>query len=156
MSRYGRLLLRRIRLQYCDHTTPSQGLREYLQDHLSEFKQQNPHVNVETIMKRGKLPYIHAEYLYPRAALRGVNPSTTGQTMSKKAAAELAAATSARTIGVKHKSAAEIREHLWWLRCGQGRNAQKRVPGKHWVSKQPSIQGAWTVNTHRLVLLQQQ
>ena len=93
MSRYGRLLLRRVRLQYCDHTTPSQGLRlapqqlpksvglawtrhpcfaalfrEYLQDHLSEFKQQNPHVNVETFMKRGKFPYIHAEYCKYRSA----------------------------------------------------------------------------------------
>jgi hypothetical protein len=50
-------------------------------------------------------------------------------------------------IGVKQRSAADIREVVWWLTQSQCRPRTRRIPAKHMVSKQPSIQGAWNATT---------
>jgi hypothetical protein len=50
-------------------------------------------------------------------------------------------------IGVKHASAADIRSVVWWLSQSQCRSTRNRIPAKHIMSKQPSIQGAWSATT---------
>ena len=67
------------------------------------------------------------------------------------AAAAAAAAGPARlnsnVIGVKHLEPEAIKQVVWWLSQSQGRPKTSRIPSKHIVSKQPSIQGAWTAST---------
>jgi hypothetical protein len=50
-------------------------------------------------------------------------------------------------IGVKHLEPDAIKQVVWWLSQSQGRPKTRRIPSKHIVSKQPSIQGAWTAST---------
>jgi hypothetical protein len=55
--------------------------------------------------------------------------------------------TNSNVIGVKHRSASEIGEVVWWLSQSQCRPTQRRITAKHIRSKQPSIQGSWTTTT---------
>jgi alkaline phosphatase len=50
-------------------------------------------------------------------------------------------------IGVKHLEPRDIQQVVWWLSQSQGRAKTSRIPTKHIVSKQPSIQGVWTAST---------
>jgi hypothetical protein len=50
-------------------------------------------------------------------------------------------------IGVKSRSAAEIREVVWWLTQSQCRPRTSRIPARHMVSKHRSIQGPWNATT---------
>lgn len=50
-------------------------------------------------------------------------------------------------IGMKSRSAAEIREVVWWLTQSQCRPRTSRIPARHMVSKHRSIQGPWNATT---------
>lgn len=50
-------------------------------------------------------------------------------------------------IGVKSRSAAEIKEVVWWLTQSQCRPRTSRIPARHMVSKHRSIQGPWNATT---------
>eukprot|EP00877_Chromochloris_zofingiensis_P015103 jgi/Chrzof1/9847/Cz04g18060.t1 len=120
MSRYGQRALKRLRFQYCDWWGSSQGIREFIEHHLPAWKEQNRHIKVETTMKRNHFPFIEAEYALPH---------------------------STRTVGVKHRSPKDISDIVWWLRCSQGYNTRNRIPMARIISKQPSVQGSWTIST---------
>lgn len=51
------------------------------------------------------------------------------------------------SVGVKHQSATDIKEVVWWLTQSQGRPATRRVPNKHIRTRRHSIQGAWNAST---------
>jgi hypothetical protein len=52
-----------------------------------------------------------------------------------------------RTVGVKHLDAAAVAAHVRALRDTAGHGTRTRVPVRRVISRNPSIQGAWTVAT---------
>eukprot|EP00775_Hariotina_reticulata_P013708 gene13708-13830_t len=62
MARYGKVLLQRLTFQYCDRMGSSQGMRDYIQQQLPALKDQLPHVETVTTVKRNRFPYVKAEY----------------------------------------------------------------------------------------------
>lgn len=161
MARYGKVLLQRLTFQYCDRMGSSQGMRAYLDNLLPAFAKENPNVQITTVQKRNQFPYVKAEYaLLPNDAAhlerqlwkQAQQAAQQQQPSSKRRPRAAAAATEAErmhsnVIGVKHLAAGDIQQVVWWLSQSQGRPKTRRIPSKHIVSRQPSIQGAWTAST---------
>ncbi len=63
---------------------------------------------------------------------------------------------SVRTVGVKNLDAQQIAEHVQWLQSTKGRPTQRKVPPRRVISRNPSIQGAWSVETFAATGAQQQ
>jgi hypothetical protein len=55
--------------------------------------------------------------------------------------------TNTRVVAVNSRSPKQIQQTVWWLTQSQCRPLTSRVPARHIVSKNRSIQGAWTVTT---------
>ncbi len=53
----------------------------------------------------------------------------------------------AKPIDVKNLSSKEIEEHVMWLRNSHGRDQEYKVTRSRHLSRNPSIQGMWTVDT---------
>lgn len=51
-------------------------------------------------------------------------------------------------MDLSNKSAEEIQEQVWLLRSSHGRGKDLRVPTSLQLSRNPTIQGQWTVNTY--------
>lgn len=167
MARYGQVLLRRLTFQYCDRMGCSVGVREYIQDTLPAFAEQNPHIDVLTLKKRNKFPLVKAEYaLLPNDAahLERVitrqqqaqqQPDQQGQEQEQEQQRQQhldkqqqqQQRMNSNVIGLKSCSPQEIQELVWWLTQSQCRPRTSRIPVKHVVSKQRSIQGSWTATT---------
>ncbi|WIA09047.1 hypothetical protein OEZ85_008461 [Tetradesmus obliquus] len=169
MARYGKVLLQRLTFQYCDRMGSSRGMREYLDQLLPAFTKQHPNVQITTVQKRNQFPYVKAEYallpndtahlerqLWQQAqeAAQQQPLRTAAKAKQRTQAAGAAAAAAAgparlnsNVIGVKHLEPEAIKQVVWWLSQSQGRPKTSRIPSKHIVSKQPSIQGAWTAST---------
>lgn len=53
----------------------------------------------------------------------------------------------AKPVDVKNLSAQDIEEHVTWLRTSHGRDQDYKVTRSRHLSRNPSIQGMWTVDT---------
>lgn len=51
------------------------------------------------------------------------------------------------TVGLRNMTAGQVQKELWWLCSSQGRPQSSRIPAKRVVSRNPSIQGMWSVTT---------
>ncbi|GBF94060.1 hypothetical protein Rsub_07328 [Raphidocelis subcapitata] len=127
MASYGRHLLKRVIIRYCDTSGSSQGVRLFLDQQLAAFSGQHPHINVRRELRKGQHPYIEAEF--------------------EHALPEKAAKRHSHTVALRNLAPPEIARELWWLASSQGRPQKSRIPPQHVVSKRPSIQGAWSVGT---------
>lgn len=127
MAKYGQIMLKQLRLQYCDFGGASAGMREFLHHHLpalvAEAGAQG--VDVRAELKRGAFPLLRATY----------RPLTAG------------GAERARVVGTKNLSAEAVAEQVRWLRDSQGRPTGKRVPARHIISARRSVQGTWSPAT---------
>lgn len=52
-----------------------------------------------------------------------------------------------KPICVKNLTPQEIGDHVWWLRSSHGRGMEYRVVRCRQLSRNPSVQGQWTVGT---------
>jgi hypothetical protein len=50
-------------------------------------------------------------------------------------------------VSLRNLTPQEISRELWWLIGSQGRPQHSRVPPKRVISRNPSIQGAWSPTT---------
>lgn len=127
MAKYGQIMLKQLRLQYCDFGGASAGMREFLHHHLpalvAEAGAQGVEVRAE--LKRGFPPTLRAVY----------RPLTEG------------GAERGRVVGVKNLSREGVAEQVRWLRDSQGRATNKRVPPRHIISMRRSVQGTWSPAT---------
>ena len=62
MARRGTWQLEKLVMNYCDHSGSSAGAREFVQRYLGEFKKDNPHVQVDAVVRRGRHPWVEGEY----------------------------------------------------------------------------------------------
>lgn len=159
MARYGQKLLRQLTFQYCDRMGCSVGMREYIQTALPGFQQRHPDVKVVTVMRRNQFPLVKAEYdLLPNDAAhlgrilmrqqqQQQHPQQQQLQQQPLQKQQEPRRLNSNVIGVKQRSAADIRGVVWWLTQSQCRPRTRRIPAKHMVSKQPSIQGAWNATT---------
>ncbi|GAB4815870.1 hypothetical protein N2152v2_002916 [Parachlorella kessleri] len=115
MSRRGVWQLKKLVLNYCDHSGSSKGAREFLEHVWPQFTKDNPHLAAEAVLRRGRHPFLEASYL-------------TGNV---------------RSVDLRNNTPEEILRQAVLLRSSAGRKASLQVKQRT-VTKQPSIQGQWT------------
>jgi len=117
MARYGGWTMRKLTVAYCEFSGSSRGAREFVETMLPAFKQKFPQYEVATEIRKGKHPYVRGDYV------KGIP----------------------RIVGVKNLPVDEIEFHVKNLRRHTNDKAthlKKRV-----LTKTPSIQGKWTIDT---------
>ncbi|GLI70253.1 hypothetical protein VaNZ11_015100 [Volvox africanus] len=119
MSKYGTWMLERLVIKYCDIGGSSRGMRLFLSEALPVFQQQNPQLEVEEVLRRYRHPMLVGLYRNGRS----------------------------KPICVKNKAPKEIMEQIMWLRNSHGRGMEYHVVRSRHLSRNPSIQGQWTVST---------
>uniref|UniRef100_A0A0D6RAN4 Large ribosomal subunit protein mL43 n=2 Tax=Araucariaceae TaxID=25664 RepID=A0A0D6RAN4_ARACU len=62
MALHGVWQLKKLVVRWCDWGGSSRGIRDFIQSQLPTFKQQNPQLEVFTVMKRGKHPHLRGYY----------------------------------------------------------------------------------------------
>ncbi|GJP32861.1 hypothetical protein CLOM_g17455 [Closterium sp. NIES-68] len=106
--------LKRLIVNHCDFSGSSRGAREFVASLLPHFTEGNPQLAVEAVVRRGKHPNLHAEYVNGRE----------------------------RVVDVKNQEAETILIQALRLRNSTGRKVVK-LKTRH-ESARPSIQGMWT------------
>eukprot|EP00798_Chlamydomonas_sp_ICE-L_P019133 gene19133-25740_t len=119
MAKYGVWMLETLVLKYCDHGGSSTGLRAFIKEQLPAFKEKNPQLILEEILRHGRHPQVVACYKNGRS----------------------------KPICMKNKSPEEIEEEISWLRNSHGRSMEYRVVRCRQLSRNPSIQGKWSGST---------
>ena len=62
MTFNGLWKLKKLVVIYCDWGGSSCGMRDFIESQISIFKQQNPHLEVVPLLKRGKHPHLRGYY----------------------------------------------------------------------------------------------
>ncbi|KAG2502079.1 hypothetical protein HYH03_000572 [Edaphochlamys debaryana] len=119
MSKYGVWMLESLIVKYCDIGGSSRGMRLFLKEALPAFREQNPQLAVEEQVRRYRHPQLVGLYRNGRS----------------------------KPVCVKNLSPAEIMEHVGWLRNSHGRGQEYRVVRSRHLSRSPSVQGVWSVDT---------
>mmetsp|Transcript_37166 Transcript_37166/g.109655 ORF Transcript_37166/g.109655 Transcript_37166/m.109655 type:complete len:137 (-) Transcript_37166:1286-1696(-) len=119
MAKYGVPMLEKLLLQYCPRDGSSAGMRAFLQDYLPSLRASNVQLEIETLQRQRRHPKAVGMYR------NGIS----------------------KPIDVKNLSAAEIAEHIMWMRNSHGRGQDYKVTGRRHLSRNPTIQGMWTVDT---------
>nr|7PKT_F Chain F, mL43 [Chlamydomonas reinhardtii] len=119
MSKYGVWMLESLVIKYCDIGGSSRGMRLFLDEALPALRQQNPQLGVQQVLQRFRHPKLVAVY-------------RNGRT---------------KPVCVKNLAPAEIMEHIGWLRNSHGRGQEYQVVRSRHLSRSPSIQGTWSVDT---------
>lgn len=119
MAKYGTWMLERLILKYCDIGGSSRGMRLFASEVLPQFRERNPQLAVEEVVRRHRHPMLVALYRNGRS----------------------------KPVCVKNLAPADIVEHVNWLRNSHGRGQEYQVVRSRHLTRSPSIQGQWTVNT---------
>ncbi|GAX76214.1 hypothetical protein CEUSTIGMA_g3658.t1 [Chlamydomonas eustigma] len=119
MAKYGVWMLEKLVFQYCRNDGSSQGIREFLSQTLPTFKAKNPQMIIKVKTQAHQHPKLFGYYRSGRC----------------------------KPIDVKNKSSAEIEEHISWLRSSHGRDQDYKVTTSRHLSRNPSVQGMWSINT---------
>mmetsp|Transcript_28674 Transcript_28674/g.80737 ORF Transcript_28674/g.80737 Transcript_28674/m.80737 type:complete len:129 (+) Transcript_28674:59-445(+) len=114
MASKGVWQLAKLRLLYCPFSGSSRGARDFVESFLPIFQKQNSHLDIDADIRRGRHPYLKAEY---------VNGNS-------------------RVVGVKNEDKEEILKHAMILRSSHGRSTSHKVRWRH-LSQHRSIQGPW-------------
>eukprot|EP01017_Pseudomicrothorax_dubius_P028926 TRINITY_DN3479_c0_g1_i1.p1 TRINITY_DN3479_c0_g1~~TRINITY_DN3479_c0_g1_i1.p1 ORF type:complete len:194 (-),score=52.40 TRINITY_DN3479_c0_g1_i1:125-706(-) len=118
MSVRGVFQLKKIKLQFCDWSGSSKGVRKFINSpELKSFLEKNPQIEMQLVMRRGKHPYFWAQYINGFSkdiSLRNIAPET-------------------------------IIDELERVRNSSGRQAWDHA-GKKVYGLTKSIQGGWRVN----------
>mmetsp|Transcript_28753 Transcript_28753/g.42635 ORF Transcript_28753/g.42635 Transcript_28753/m.42635 type:complete len:131 (+) Transcript_28753:51-443(+) len=114
MATRGVFQCQKIALHYCPKSGSSRGIREAIANLLIPFASKHPEATYETVLRRGKHPFLMAEYI-------------TGHPQQ---------------VGVKNKSAEEVMAHVAQLRSRSGRKIKRLA--RPVLSDRPSVQGEWT------------
>uniref|UniRef100_A0A061RGS9 Large ribosomal subunit protein mL43 n=1 Tax=Tetraselmis sp. GSL018 TaxID=582737 RepID=A0A061RGS9_9CHLO len=114
MAAKGVWQLTQLRLHYCPFSGSSRGVRAFVEHFLPIFREQNSQLVLETAERRGKHPYLYAEY-------------RNGNT---------------RVIGLKNQDEESVLRHAQMLRSCHGRPASEKVRWRH-IQEQRSVQGGW-------------
>ncbi|KAK9838335.1 hypothetical protein WJX81_005350 [Elliptochloris bilobata] len=126
MARHGVWQLSKLTVTYCEFSGSSRGTRDFLQNMLQLFREQNPQLAIEERTHPGHHPWLNAEY-------RSGNM---------------------RSVGVKNQPAGEVLRFAVFLRSAAGRRTSERVnprqvlpvvkrDGLVRVRASPSVQGQW-------------
>ncbi|KAH6558210.1 hypothetical protein KP509_1Z073600 [Ceratopteris richardii] len=113
MALRGVWQLKKLQVAYCDFSGSSKGVRRFIERELPAFKEQNPQLEVETQLIRGKHPFLKGFYVNQKD----------------------------RVVGVKNLESKEILLQATRLRSCLGRKVNKlktRV-----LTHYPSVQGTW-------------
>lgn len=113
MSKKGVWQLEKLIVYFCDQGGSSQGARDMVAKQFLKFAEENPQTQFFSFLRRGKHPYVSAEYKSGRKQV---------QTL-------------------KNLSPDEIVQKLYQLRNQFGDKAKKIGYGK--LTKRESIQGKW-------------
>lgn len=113
MSKKGVWQLEKLMIYFCDIGGSSHGTREMVSKSFIKFAEENPQIQFFSFLRRGKHPYIEAEYKSGRKHV---------QTL-------------------KNLSQDEIVQKMYELRNQFGDKAKKIGTGK--ITKRESIQGKW-------------
>ncbi|GFR43338.1 hypothetical protein Agub_g4408 [Astrephomene gubernaculifera] len=127
MSKYGVWMLERLIIKYCDVGGSSRGMRLFLNEALPAFQEQNPQLAVEEVVRRYRHPMLVALYRNGRS----------------------------KPICVKNQAPKDIMEHISWLRNSHGRGQEYQVVRSRHLTRSPSVQGQWTVDTFKAELEQE-
>ncbi|PNH03404.1 54S ribosomal protein L51, mitochondrial [Tetrabaena socialis] len=127
MSKYGVWMLETLVIKYCDIGGSSRGMRLFLDEALPALKQQNPQLGVEEVVRRHRHPMVVALY-------------RTGRS---------------KPVCVKNLAPRDIMDHIMWLRNSHGRGQEYQVVRSRHLTRSPSIQGQWSVNTFAAELEQE-
>src|SRR5690348_935021 len=63
MSLRGVRQLKELIIRYSDYDGSSKGVREWMSTSLLDFAARNPQLNIKTLLKRNKHPYVEGHYL---------------------------------------------------------------------------------------------
>mmetsp|Transcript_4923 Transcript_4923/g.7427 ORF Transcript_4923/g.7427 Transcript_4923/m.7427 type:complete len:130 (-) Transcript_4923:318-707(-) len=113
MATHGIFQLKKLAINYCPQSGSSRGVRDFLLSHIIPFAKSNPQIAFETSQRRGKHPFLRAEYL-----------EGTFQ-----------------NIGIKNNTPKEILNICYRLRSRSSGITEKFA--KPVVSGRKSIQGRW-------------
>ena len=105
----------RLELKYCDHSGSSRHLRNFLENHLKTLREEWPHLDITTTVRRGRHPHVTGTYRNGRQ----------------------------KTVDLKNKEEEKIRYHLNFLFTEKGRKSSTKLPGSRRITDTPSIQGRW-------------
>lgn len=135
MSKRGEWALRRLTLHYCRRGGSSKGVRDFIERGVAEFARRNPQIEVRTVVRNGRHPYLQGLYPGNHAAFESagagyqprVPPHGPDRTVE---------------LGVKNMDADQVEEQCEVLRARSGHKSKPKLK-KWWFSKHPSIQGMW-------------
>lgn len=137
MAKRGQWALRQLTLHYCKNGGSSRGVREYIESGLLvNFAKQNPQIELRTVVRNGRHPYVQG--MYPtslRAYEEGLASGAYEQTERD------------RTLerSVMNMMPEEVDEQVQELRARTGRKSLSNSKlRKGWFSQHPSIQGMWS------------
>ncbi|CAM9638237.1 unnamed protein product, partial [Sphacelaria rigidula] len=63
MATRGVFQLSKLRIHYCDIGGSSRGARDFIKQHVVKFANETPAAEIQTVMKRGRHPFLFGEYL---------------------------------------------------------------------------------------------
>ena len=63
MATRGVFQLSKLRIHYCDIGGSSRGVRDFIRQHIVKFANETPAAEIQTVMKRGRHPFLFGEYL---------------------------------------------------------------------------------------------
>mmetsp|Transcript_13767 Transcript_13767/g.29639 ORF Transcript_13767/g.29639 Transcript_13767/m.29639 type:complete len:137 (-) Transcript_13767:1040-1450(-) len=119
MAKYGVWMLESLVLTYCSKGGSSQGVRTFVQDLLPAFQSRNPQLHIK-------------DYCVPRRHPKAVAQYRNGRS---------------KPVCLKNMDAAGVMETISWMRSSHGRGQEYKVVRSRQLSRQPSIQGRWSVDT---------
>ncbi|KJE96944.1 hypothetical protein CAOG_07188 [Capsaspora owczarzaki ATCC 30864] len=112
--------LRKLTLHYCRNSPSSIGMREYIDRNVVKLAQDNPAIVIQVLQRKGKHPYIEADFL----------------------------AGASRTVGARNLTANEVEQSVERLRGLLGRKNIHLFNRQS--TQNPSVQGTWQPFLNRL------
>lgn len=109
------LQLRKLQVHFCDFGGSSAGVREFLRDVLPGMTKDKPQAEIETVMRRGRHPFVTGEYVHGNE----------------------------RVVCLRNKRPEEVKETIDSLCNTYGRKVKKIK--RRTLTSNPSIQGVWSV-----------
>lgn len=129
-----------------DNPLLASALREFLQSWLPRFREENPHLEIEEQLQRGRHPFLHAQYSETRHHHSASFCSPCFMLSSLRLIAIVTECTgngNIRVVSLRNESPGEILRQAAYIRSSTGRKASLQVKERR-KSQNPSIQGSWT------------